>query len=165
MSDLMRSIGDCAHAFNSLERTRHPWRTHESFRGDFYLDATEGLGLVLARLGLLVRRCEIEQDVRRHKCLPTDDLVINDFVQHLGTLINLQTQLHPNALLTFKVPESGHGGVVLHLEHEDSTREMVAEEMVPVIIEQWRSQNGDFTHRSAALLGMLLMEMLWAAAS
>lgn len=160
MSDLMRM------PFHDGD---YSWRRDGtmSMRGTFRVDQTEGLGLLLSRLGLHLHTCELEQRCVRFEHIPGADGLCTSFDSLGGIALRLAAELKRDATLSLlhrDTPLGVSAPVVLHLDYEDSTRE-AAEELLPVIVEQWRSQNGDFTHRAAALLGMLLMEMLWAAAS
>lgn len=137
------------------------------------VDTTKGLGGVLARLGLIIRTLEIKheyEEIEFSTGLPR--LICGYLPVRDEKMVNFETILHRDAALTICFHQDEDGNVdyskpvAIELDHEDSTRE-IAEEVMPTILELLtkHTENGTFSHRAAAMLGMLLMEMLWAVAA
>lgn len=133
---------------------------------EFWLDHTQGFGAVMARMGL-----NVEQIIVYRQDPPLRHGPGGMFTLELPAVkLALRAGLLENAVLRLLVPTENYiegmaRHIVLDIEYSDETRKE-AEELLPQILAAFQAgRTGEFGKRAALMLGMLLMEMLWAAAS
>lgn len=136
---------------------------------DFRLDHTQGFGAVMARMGLEVDSIRITREHPELRDGPPTTRGRTFFeLERPQIRLDLGAVLQEGALMKFLVPPAVPGMasyVVLEFEYDKGTQE-TAEKLVPQILEAFRAgPNGELGKRAAMMLGMLLMEMLWAATS